>query len=233
MTSSNLKIDVKSTNRLYFDQYRYCASAFLPYASSLRKNSHEHIDKSLELRQHLHQSYPDLRALVNGQYLRNPPITEYVRYDLHHFLDTIKDIDQDFKIVYKKHHFHCYTNDTVVTDAILYEGLLDRRLTQLKIDYEPNTIVRKRADYKYRCYLKATRVSESTKESMRKFFQTHTDISVAKSFQQWLSNAYKYSSSHYFFDYNDEGMKLMFEIAAPGVIREAFTIITEDELTRG
>lgn len=233
MTSSNLRVEVKSTNRLYFDKYRYCASAYLPYVSSLRKQSHYYIDAQLELRETLHQSYPDLRALVNGQYLRNPPITSYVRDDLHHFLDRVTSLPGDFKMVYKKHVFYCYTNNQNVVDAILDEGLLDRRLVQLKIDYEPGVIVRKNSDYKYRCYMRAAQVSEQTKENMRRFFNTHPELSLGRSFQQWLKSPYKYTSSHYFFDHNDEGMCLLFELTAPGVLRESYTIITEDELTRG
>lgn len=233
LTSSNLRVEIKSTNKLYFDKYRYCASAYLPYASSLRRLSHYHIDAMLELRETLHQSYPDLRALVNGQYLRNPPITTYIKNDLHLFLDKILNISEDFKMVYKKHSFHCYTNNTAVVDEVLEDGLIDRKLTQLKVVCEPDVIVRKNSDYKYRCYLRATQITEQTKENIRKFFNAHPEISVANSFQQWLKNSYKYSSSHYFFDYNDEGMKLMFEITAPGVVREAYTIITEDELNRG
>ena len=233
LTSSNLKVEVKSTNRLYFGQYRYCASAYLPYASCLRRQSHYHIDAQLELRETLHQSYPDLRALVNGQYLRNPPITTYVKNDLHLFLDKIQNINDNFKMVYKKHNFYCYTNSTAVIDEVLEEGLLDRRLTQLKIDYEPGSIVRKNSDYKYRCYMRATQVAEQTKESMRRFFNTHPELSLGRSFQQWLKSPYKYSSSHFFFDHNDEGMHLMFELTAPGVMRELYTIITEDKLNHG
>jgi hypothetical protein len=233
LTSSNLRVEVKSTNKLYYDRYRYCASAYLPYASSLRRQNHYHIDAALDLRETLHQSYPDLRALVHGQYLRNPPITSYVRDDLHLFLNNLQSIEQDYKLVLSKHHFHFYTNCESLIDTVLYEGLLDRKVTKLNIDYEPSTIVRKKSDYRYRCYFKNTQVSETAKDNMRHFFRAHPEIKVANSLQHWLKISYKYTSSHYFFDYNDQGMKLMFELTAPGVVRESYTIITEDELNRG
>ena len=232
MTSSNLKVNVKSTNKLYYDRYKYCASAFLPYASTLRKSSHEHIDKSLELRRNLHQSYPDLRALVNGQYLRNPPITEYVRDDLHNFLDQIINTQEDYKIVFQRHSFYCYTNSSDLVDQVLKDKI-DSKIVQIKLTHNKGTIVKKKSDYQYRCYLKNKHVSEHCKDNMRKFFNTHSDISTTSGFQQWLRSPYKYTSSHHFFDYNDKGMQILFELIAPGLVREVFTIITEDELNNG
>jgi hypothetical protein len=225
---TSLSPKVKESNKLYYNRYQYCGSAYLPYASTLRKNSHYHLDSTLDLRATLRHN-DSIRSLAASTWFRNPPIDLRVRQDLHEFLDLVQNAHGDFKIVYQSHSFSVYANELGTVSQFLLEELADAQLTMRRVTHAPNTIVRRSTDYQYRCYLKNMSISAGVKENMTKFFASHPEIKLGPSFKHWLEHGYKYCNSHYFFDYNDEGIKLLFELAAPGLVREAYTIITRND----
>lgn len=88
--------------------------------------------------------------------------------------------------------------------------------------------------YKYRVYFKSRHVEEKFRENLAKFIDrykaTNTTIVPCTSLRKWLSNDLKHNwysrfcSSHYFIDFNDEGVNSLISIMFGDMIKARFKL---------
>ena len=227
-TNSNLKHSVKNTNRLFYGEYRYCASGELDYAKLLRGFDRNALDCKLKAYQTLDRNMGFFTA-YNFRY-HGRVINNATYENLHDFLTLLQSISGNIKTLLGWHNVYVYTNDCSIVKTILKSpGISNPIVTEAHISHPPKTIVKKSSKYRYRCYLKNTTLTTNTHNRIQKFFTDHADsVKASKTFSEWLENDYKYCRDYFFFDYNEPGMELIFEMMFPGIIKERFEIIVQD-----
>jgi len=230
-TSLNLKHNYKHTNKLFYGEYKYCASGELDFAKLLRGFDRETLDYRIRAQQSLEKSAGIFGNYFGYQYnFARHKINNKVYENLHNFLTTLHSIENQCKIVLSWHNFYVYTNQVnVIKDVLAANGVLDPLVTETVISHPPNTIVKKSSKYRYRCYLKNSVITSEMYSSIRKFFDVYSDsVHISKTFNEWLEKEYKYCRDYFFFDFNDAGLELIFEMMAPGLIKERVEIIKQD-----
>jgi len=227
-TNSNLKHKIRESNRLFYDQYRYCASGELSYTKLLRGLDRKTLEHRLKTYRSMNKT--DFGYFFYSYNQRHRQITDQTESNLYNFLDLIESIDVDHKLVLGWHDFYFYTNDTGSIDQILTaDGVYAKPVVETVLTHPLKTIVRKRSEYQYRCYLANAVISESQQNHLVKFFKNHTDnIKLSKTFSEWLNKEYKYCRDYFFFDHNDTGLPLLLEMIVPGLVKETLEIITQD-----
>ena len=226
-TNSNQKHKIRESNRLFYDQYRYCALGELSYAKLLRGFDRDTLEYRIK-------TYQSMNKTEFGyffySYNQRRPLNDQTQNDLFNFLDLLESIEGNYKLVFGWHDFYFYTNELEQANDILSaDGVYAKPLVETIITHPLKTMVRKRSDYQYRCYLSNTVLSQSQQDRLFKFFKTHDDdIKLSKTFREWFDKDYKYCRDYFFFDHNDAGLPLLLEMIVPGLIKETLTIITQD-----
>lgn len=240
-TNLNLNHSYKQTNKLFFDQYQYGASGLLHEVNTLRGLDFEDFYENIthkEMFKH-HSKYISIRTFpCNSRYnlikkLHKEQITTESKENLKNFLTLLlesQSVGIDFKLSLKVHSFYCYSNDiNFLTKLLQHPGVIHPNITEIKLAGNNNTLVRKNSLYSLRTYLHKRMISAKTKNQLQTFVNTYeSDINVSKSFNRWLRFSGKYCNDHFFFDYNDPGLKLIFEMMVPGLTRKTYNIINEE-----
>jgi len=230
-TNSNLKHNYKQTNKLFYGEYKYCASGELDYAKLLRGFDRDVLEHRIRTQKSLEKSAGMFGTYFGYQYsYGRRKFDNDVYENLHNFLTILQTINDQCKIVLSWHNFYVYTDHVnIVKDVLLANGVFEPLVTEINISHPPNTIVKKSSEYQYRCYLKNSVITSDMQDSVRKFFSVYGDsVSVSKTFNEWLTKEYKYCRDYFFFDFNDPGLEIIFEMIAPGLIKEKLEIITQD-----
>lgn len=227
-TNLNLKHKIRESNRLFYGEYLYCASGELNYAKLLRGFDKDAIEYRIETYRSMNKTDFGYFFYSYNQHRRQ--ITDQTQKDLYNFLDLLENITVDYKLVLGWHDFYFYTNDVnSITKILSADGVHAKPVVENVITHPLKTIVRKRSDYHYRCYLSNTVISPSQREHLLKFLQNqHESIKLSKTFQDWLGKDYKYCRDYFFFDYNDSGLPLLLEMVVPGLVKENLEIIVQE-----
>jgi hypothetical protein len=227
-TNSNLKHKIRESNRLFYDQYRYCASGELNYAKLLRGFDCETLGHRIKTYRSMTKNEFGYFFYSYGQ--GRKPIIDQTELCLYNFLDLLESIENDHKIVLGWHDFYFYTNNIDDVNRVLAaDGVHAKPVVETVVTHPAKTIVRKRSDYQYRCYLSNSIITQSQYDQLIKFFNNHCEsIRLSKTFREWLDKDYKYCRDYFFFDYNDSGLSLLLEMIIPGLIKETVKIITQD-----
>ena len=161
---------------------------------------------------------------------RRRQITDETQKHLFNFLDIIENVKTNFKLVLGWHDFYFYTNDdNAIRNVLFADGVYAKPVVEVVVTHPIKTIIRKRSDYRYRCYLSNTIISQYQRDQLLKFFKNHNESTkLSKTFQAWLDKDYKYCRDYFFFDYNDSGLPLLLEMMAPRLIKETLEIIVQD-----
>jgi len=227
-TNSNLKHKIRNSNKLFYDQYRYCAAGELNYAKLLRGFDREILGYRIKTYRSMTKNEFGYFFYSYGQ--GRKPINDRVQLNLYNFLDLLESIENDHKIVLGWHDFYFYTNSVDDVNRVLEaDGVYARPVVETVVTHPAKTILRKRSDYRYRAYLTNIFISEDQQNKLIKFFNTHeNETRLSKTFRNWLDKEYKYCKDYFFFDYNDQGLALFLEMTVPGLIKETLEIITQD-----
>lgn len=225
--SINLNPEIKKSDKLFFDQYRYCIKVQLSEASALRSFDHEIINLTLDLRKNNLLKFPP-RSYTKRQ--RN--ITEKVRNDLHITCDFFLDKLDYLKIVFHSTtFFYIYTNDLTIIDQIARQQLPMNvlKLTEREINRPKNTIRLRNSNKKARVFFRCVTVTQDQKSHLLRFFENNQEqLRLSPSFEEFLHNSsYRYLQSNFFFDVSDIRLIEMINIIVPEIIRNYQPIISD------
>jgi len=226
-TNLNLKHNIREANRLFYGEYRYCASGELHYAKLLRGLDRDTLGHRIKMHRSLNKT--DFGYFFYSYSQQRRQVTDQIELNLYNFLDVIEDLDVDYKIVLGWHDFYFYTNDVgSILDVLSADGVYAKPVIETVITHPAKTILRKRSNYQYRCYLSNVSINQMQHNQLIKFFNNHAEsIRLSKTFQEWLDKDYKYCRDYFFFDYNDGGLSLLLEMIIPGIVKENVEIITQ------
>ena len=230
-TNSNLNYSIKKSNKLFFNEYQWSACGYLQEVNSVRGLTSVGLDERLRIKERYKRSgfyVPRSLGMVGS--MHREPITDITKENLNSFINFFNEQDLKYRLVLTTHRFYCYSNNIPFLEELLtLPGIVDPGITEIKINSDSGSLVRKNSDYKYRTYLKTCIVTNDHKQKLKQFLQIYHDTVVpCRTFKRWLNFPSKYCQEHFFFDYNDPGIETIFNICAPGLLKKTYNIINEE-----
>ncbi len=193
-----MKIQQKSTNRLFFNQYRFSVTLSTAGIGLLRHRSHETIDRIIEKNNKCIKNAEETSTYTGGirpiggisTIFDSFAVTE--TKTLHEILDFITE-EPDTRLVHAGWLIaRLYFNDISIVDKLKkINNLHLSNLTERIIDHPVNSIVLKNSDFKFRSYLSQTKSFDYTLESnIRAFLETQPpeDFKPSPLLKKWINN---------------------------------------------
>lgn len=237
-TVLNLKIKKQHGTKLFYKKYRYCVDFEMEGVVSLRNilqvSSREmvedHVNTGIEYYTRSQISPVSYwgRPNANGsrevyQFLNSngPDQLKLFAQELYDLKDQIH-----FKVNYYNNAF-IYSNQLATIEQLLKDKNADIfGLRESVVSRPADTFVCRHTRHTYRSYLNESRISFDTKSNIAQFLQNQNsaEVRLSKSLIEFfrLPNS-RFVERHYFFECSDERIINMFNIVAPGIIRETLT----------
>lgn len=228
MTSSNLKINSESRNKLYYDKYQYCLQFYFPELSAIRGKTHSNVDHALDSRAWARQinfggswSY---RSMA-------PEITDELRADCHLLCAFFINVPNDYKLTISMDTGYFYTNHLQdITDLLNFPQVMTEQLREAVTDIPKNTIVIKNSNHLLRTYFKSQHLtSDEQKNNLQTLLINQSDIRLSPGLLEWFTRYEfsKYIADNYFIDHDDTGILTMINLVCPIKIKHTLNIIRD------
>lgn len=237
-TVLNLKIKKQHGTKLFYKKYRYCVDFEMEGIVSLRNilqvtsadDVVEHVNSGIEYytRSKISPvSYwgrpsesgsREAYEFLNGS---GPAQLLLFAQELYALRDSVY-----FKVNYYNNAF-VYSNKLETIEQLLTDKDVDVfGLRESVVSRPADTFVCRHTRHTYRCYMNESRISFDTKSNIAQFLQNQNsaEVRLSKSLIEFfeMPNS-RFVERHYFFECSDERIINMFNIVAPGTIRETLT----------
>lgn len=227
LLSSSLKlpVEVRKSDRLFFDQYRYCLNFKLQELTVLRCSDHNRIDHCLNIR----TEYGVNRSFNWGGSWRGSlrEITPEVRANCHEFYDFIKSTTVQHKLTIYGDWGYCYSNDInflkSIADIFYIQPV---KYSECVVSRERGTVSVKNSKFDQRTYFKNIRLSEKEREYFTNFLNNQgKTIRLSPALDEWVKNSrYHFLNDYYFIDHTGESVLNMLSLVLPGSVRKTLKI---------
>lgn len=223
---SNLDLAVFRTvesDRMFYDQYQYCVLFRQPELSAIRGLDNRHIESVINMR----------NRWRTGSSSNRPRIGQDVVEQLHKTCRFLKARQDRFKIIFSFEYGYLYTNDTdIIEDIINLPYVSIYELKKVVVTRPKDTVVLKNPKHSQRSFMKNRNVTPEQRIHLRRYFDQRDSIRPGPGFRSWLEKSELASWNYYvldyfFFDHNDDGELLMFQLAFPGIIRKTIPIVAK------
>lgn len=218
------KFTAVGSDRLFYDQYRYCMTAGIDEVTCLRRLDHKYIDHVLNVR----KKYSAIGSWVPSRGRSSVRITDETVANLHKLCDVLTAVNHKFKLVVEFGNMRLYTNDCALFDEIAASDVKFNfvHFKQAVIDRPRNSVKLKNPRHLYRSYLSQIKLSDQEKRAIVRFLQNNSDsLRLSPCLSRWTTESFKWVYSHYFIDYNDHSNALMLNLIRPGLIKKTVDIL--------
>ncbi len=228
MINSNPKIEY--SDRFFFDEWEYCVTLNFNGAS---------IYRGIHLPQVTLDTVTDIAA--RQRYYHNifesnfTGDLEISSSDARHnsrlrttLFNLLKSLTSS-KVVAHYSSLRIYSNDISFIKEI--PSIISQKIKQIIINRPFNSIIKKNSVYNYRLKFRYSKSTADNIDNIRKFVENYSDsVSPSRTLRHFTvgrQNLALFSSSHFFIDFNDKKLMMMFNIMAPGVKTTIYDILTE------
>jgi len=236
---TNHKIQPRSGDRYFFDQYQYCLTVKLDSISSLRgfDKITTPLERERSIRRHL--SYRDRFVNYGGNWRgTNTPtpaghgdkLVELVEYFYHH---------RDYiKVTVSTNWGYVYSNDIDIIENIARQPyVLVIGIKEAVIDRPRNTVVVPNSQFQNRTYFKERWVTDDERTLIHQFLTNQTDVRICPSLNRELSSEKEYFTSrqmrapgfflrrYHFIDHTTQAIPVMLSLILPGITRQTVQVI--------
>lgn len=220
--SLSIQFEIVKRERLYYNQFQYCVSGRMSEAHIVRRVDHAHVDSRIDRRNSLSLQY-------GGQYVSH--ISEQERENLHEYVDVLMSAITPYRTSVTGDWFYVYTNDCHLCESIrklsFVSHITGSRVTV--IDIPEDSIVRKRSKYSHRTYFRNRRLSARDQDSLIAFIKhQEDDVQLSPRMKWWIESGMHLNLwTGYFIDHNDDGVRMMIELIAPGSTKKTVSILRD------
>ena len=235
MISSNQRS--KYSDRLYYDQYRYCFRVVLLYAETIGQQlDHQRIDKMVQMRENF--SHYGRKINFGGTWReRETTPSQHDVDNLHTLCDFFIANKQDIKIQFLKNKCFIYTNRLELSEQLDQLGMFEEvRVNEIDLSRPRDTVKSRYPGYHLRIYFKPMTVTTKERENILNFVDNNDyHIKLNVGMERFCSEYRQVRSSrltlrdYYYIDLKDKRLASMLELAVPGVIRKTMEIINDDK----
>jgi len=224
----------KSTDRLFFNKYKYSISINEPRCSVLRGLFSNDVDTVPDTISKRLGWQPDINYggswAIPRPYLNDQLTLADREQRLCRLYSLIKNQAGDFKFSTTRNWCYVYTNDITQVDKLVAQDFNVKVVHEASID-RPFDSVHGTGDYTRRTYFKERLISQEAKKSLAAYLTSQQGINLGPSFKSWLNSAgvrhYNLVARHYYFDHNNDAISQMLELITPGLIRKTIQILTK------
>ena len=199
-------------DRLFYDQYEYCFSFRMMFASLLRCKAKADIPKVAEHRNQW-----------RGRWQKSA-ITDADVRDLMDMHDRLENLGKDHHVVIYSNNVYVYCNDSEkLAELTTAEYIVPNKGTRALLTIPRNRVLLFEPKHRYRTYFKE-RYKDT--EPLRKFLLARKDcFSYTNNLAIKLTYPDRFFvQRHYFVDHDDPKDALMLNIVCPGIVRETLPI---------
>lgn len=234
-SSINLSPKIKFSDRLFFDQYRYCVRAGLHWVEACRGLNEDRIKHLIEMWD-THSYY---RKKINyggswrdREYFVPQTLEPRLVIANQWFVEHVQDI----KLQFLRDKVFVYTNDTKHPSQMADLDVFDNiNITEIRLDRPRGTVKARYPGFQVRAYFRPTHITQQQRDSLVNFLNTNeaelrTNIGLERFINQDPKRFNYLTLRDYFFvDLRDERLLSVLELMCPGIVRKTMDIIYDDK----
>lgn len=238
LIASNLEPNPVKTDRLFFDQYRYCVRIIVSDVSCVRELKNKDLDLD-QARTAVNRSFEKRRearlrwGLIKHNADTNKKLREQRLAQLMSVTEFLYPYRSDIKMVFSGDWGTFYSNDLDFVHAFISKDFsLDVEFREAVIDRPRNTVRLESSQFDHRSYFAEKSIDPAVKQNLKKYLMAQSDLRIGPGLKTWLNEQHYYSrwrqnwSQRYFFiDHNDAGFPVMINLIVPGLIRKTISIV--------
>ena len=238
MIDLNLEPDPVKTDRLFFDQFRYCVRIIVPDISCCKelKNQDLTLDQALTAvnRSFEKRRESRLRWGVTKLYADTDNKARKQRLDrLLSVAGFLYPYRSEIKMVFSGDWGIFYTNSVDFVHAFILKNFsLSIDFREAVIDRPRNTVRLESSQFDHRSYLAEKSIDPAVKQNLKIYLMSQSDLRIGPGLKNWLNEQHYYSrwrknwtQRYFFIDHNDAGFTVMINLIVPGLIRKTISIV--------
>jgi hypothetical protein len=213
---------------LFYGQYQWCARFHMPECHALRRLDHGWIDRTIAQRRRWGRK---LVARPVGSWQRaweTLEIGQDIENNLHLMCDFLVQDHTSRRIRIQEDQMFVYSNDPELFDRMQSLRVCQLgEVTDIQLSGTPGAVNLRSSDHGLRTYLRASRLTARTAESLRGFLRAQQDIRLSPSLAAWCDNTWLWTQRHFFYDHHSATTTNMLELIAPGLAKSTLPISTD------
>jgi hypothetical protein len=229
----------ETTDRLFFDQYRYSLKLQMKDFSCLReiRSSTKTLDEvgfiiAKRFNTRLRYNYDTYRghgAVAPSLYNPLSDASNKMRLgNLIEFLDFLWPIRNQIKLMFSGDWGYIYSNDKdLLTQIEKLHYVQGYYIKEAVVSKPKNTVVLKSSPYRFRSYFSCKRYDLDQKARILSYLENQSGIKISRGLKHWLKydTRWPWSRRYHYFDHNDAKIELMLQLIFPDLLRTTMPII--------
>lgn len=221
----------KSTDRLFYDQYRYGLKLRMKDFSCLReiRKSDATVEKVASVVSRRFEQRCNYSRFFNKRDL--PTELSSRQYDLDNILEMLQylwPIRAQIKVTFSGDWGYIYSNNKKLLQSIGNQSYVYAYYIKEAIVTRPKDTIRLQTSaYQYRSFLKERLCTLDDKARILSYLENQPNIKIGRGLTYWLKydTRWLWSRRYHYFDHNDAKIELMLQLICPGIIRTTMPII--------
>jgi hypothetical protein len=219
-----IKFKSVKSDRLFYDQYKYCATIGIDEATALRTLTREYIDHVIKLRKK-HRAHT--HAWISP-WRKSGPITQEVVDSLYTLCDILTNTRCQYKLIVEYSCIRVYTSDVEFVKELAHAEVKKRweGFKEACVDRPRDTVKLQNPKHKYRSYFVRARINDQEKTAIVQFLKNNqSTLRLSPCLNDWLRQPFKFTEPYYFVDHDDDAWIVMLSLIRPGLIKKTISII--------
>lgn len=232
---SSLEPESLARDRLFYDEYEWCASFALDEASCLRYNGDSwpryihSVDRLWSYRNT--SALPFRRRGINHGGSWNSPIdaasSTQQRDNLLDMAKFLWDHREHCKPVLYRRWISIYTNDPeMLADLCGRSYVHGIKLRRALVCRPRDVILRKNPTHRFRTFMRARRWTETQKNTLKNWLSAQQDIRIGPALIHWFEQRWIWSRDYYWIEHDNRNFTLMLEMLHAGSIGPTLQIMS-------
>jgi len=225
LSLTNLNQRTKTSDRLFYNQYKYCFKLYAPHASALTSLDHEHVNSILDMRQTLWNK--SRRINFGGSWAAvDEQITDATRNKFHKAVNYFKQVVKETKLVVLQSFMYVYTNRYNVRDELLNLGFPINQITTVKVNRPLGSVKSLDEESKTRCYFKQVEITNKEHELLKSFIKTNIEgVKPSLGLEYFFGRSDRLLRNYFFLDFTEDSLITTLELMTPNLVRKVSPIV--------
>jgi hypothetical protein len=227
LSLTNLNQRVKTSDRLFYNQFHYCIKVFLPHCGALNnKLEHDSIDYILDMREHLWNKSRNINFGGSWRSAKVHKVTDQIRSSVHSACDYFVSCGDNIKLNIVQDFIYVYTNQYTMREDLVNLGFTIDQITNIKLNRPIGTVRSNSEDSIIRCYFKQFEITPVEKDLIFKFIDDNIDfVYPSRGVEYFGERKDHYLRNYFFIDFDDEKLINILELMTPNLIRKVMPIV--------
>lgn len=225
LSLTNLNQRTKTSDRLFYNQYKYCFKLYAPHASALTSLDHEHVNSILDMRETLWNK--SRRINFGGSWATvDEQITDATRNKFHRAVNYFKQVAEETKLVVLKSFMYVYTNRYNLRDELLNLGFPINQITTVKVNRPLGSVKSLDEESKTRCYFKQVEITNKEHELLKSFIKTNIEgVKPSLGLEYFFGRSDRLLRNYFFLDFTEDSLITTLELMTPNLVRKVSPIV--------